>query len=89
MINKEKIKTVKLEDLINRVVEIKSFKSDNIELIVAHDIKAGRLFVLKEILTFQKIGFTHCFHFSKEVSNEGIQNRRKRDLFSFDNQTNC
>ena len=45
-----KTKTFKLEDLIGRVVEIRSFKNKNIELIIAQDINTGEYLVLKEIV---------------------------------------
>lgn len=48
MIKEADIKTFVLEDLVGRKVEIGSFKSEGIELIVARDLKTGDIFVLKE-----------------------------------------
>ncbi len=44
-----KAKTFELEDLIDRVIGIQSFKDKNIELIMAKDLKTGEFFVLKQI----------------------------------------
>ena len=47
--NKCTTKTFKLEDLVDRVIGIQSFRDKNIELIVAKDMKTGEFFVLKQI----------------------------------------
>ena len=44
-----KVKTFELEDLIDRVIGIQSFRDKNIELIMAKDLKTGEFFVLKQI----------------------------------------
>lgn len=43
------IKTFELTDLVGRTVCVRSFKEDSTEIIIAHDIKSGEIFVLKEI----------------------------------------
>lgn len=43
------IKCFDLADLIGRRLEVRSFKDDHVELIIAFDIKTGDVFVLKEI----------------------------------------
>ena len=37
------------KDLVGRSINIRSFRDDNLELIVGHDIDTGELFVFKEI----------------------------------------
>jgi len=49
MFSDVKPKTFELEDLIDRVIGIQSFKDKNIELIMAKDLKSGEFFVLKQI----------------------------------------
>lgn len=42
--------TFKLEDLVNRIIDIRNFKDDNYELIVAQDINTKEIFIIKEII---------------------------------------
>ena len=49
MFKDAKTKTFELEDLIDRVIGIQSFRDKNIELIMAKDLKSGEFFVLKQI----------------------------------------
>ena len=43
------IETFDLDDLVGRTVSVRSFKEGATEIIIAHDIKSGEIFVLKEI----------------------------------------
>ena len=49
MFEKVDIKTYRLEDLVGRVISIKSYHSCCTELICAHDIASGETFIIKEI----------------------------------------
>jgi len=49
MFKEAKVKTFNLEDLVDRVIGIQSFRDKNIELIMAKDLKSGEFFVLKQI----------------------------------------
>lgn len=44
-----KIKTFELEELSDRIVEIKTFKNGHTALVIARDIQTGDFFVLKQI----------------------------------------
>jgi hypothetical protein len=46
----KKIKTFELEDLKGRNLDVKSFTSENVELIIAADTASGEIFVLKQII---------------------------------------
>jgi hypothetical protein len=43
------IKTLKLDDLVGRKLDIRSFKDGSTELICAKDTETGEIFVIKEI----------------------------------------
>lgn len=43
------IKTFDMPDLVGRTVKIRSFREESAELIIAHDVNSGEIFVLKEI----------------------------------------
>jgi len=49
MFKEAKAKTFSLEDLVGRVIGIQSFRDNNMELIMAKDLKTGEFFVLKQI----------------------------------------
>jgi hypothetical protein len=46
----KKIKTFELEDLKGRNLDVKSFTSENVELIIAADTASGEIFILKQII---------------------------------------
>lgn len=50
MFFRTEIKTFGLRDLKGRNVDIRSFREDYVEIIVAVDSKTGELFVLEEII---------------------------------------
>ena len=43
------IKTIQLEDLVGKTIEIRSFSDEGVELIIGRDIASGERYLLKEI----------------------------------------
>lgn len=48
--NTKETKTFQIKDLVGKTLAIRSFRDDNVELIVAKDTDTGEVYIIQEII---------------------------------------